>query len=267
MIEGILNGATWGANQVVLREGLKEFKSIFGRKGRGSFSNNSGYRTYTESTRGILIAKKHLKKAPIDITKGYSFQFNPQTVTDSKDTNYEVRGYTGLNYSDYIWTGGGERTISFQLFLDDTPQSKTSDFVPRQEADIISQEYSGSKEMSKGTIMDFLFEGNAYLPTRIHERGVLPEVDLIRSFLYPAPLGDTPTPKFSEGGVIDNTQFRPPQIVTLALGPIYVEGVVKDASVEYVLFDKDLTPIRANMNIVVSVFEYVEAGIDKVLNT
>ena len=245
-----------------------EFHSIFHRGFNSFYEANRESRSYSEATRGILIAKDALKRAPIDLKQGYKFQFNPQTVSDSKNTRYEVRGYAGLNYSDYIWSGGGERTLSFQLFLDNTPQSKTAFFNPEVEANVISQHYKGSSSTeSKGKIRDFSYEGNAYSNTRVHERGILPEVDLIRSFLYPKKLEGTETPAFSEGGVIDNTQFRPPQIAVLCLGPIYLEGVLMEATVEYTLFDKDLTPLRANMGITFSAFEFVEAGTDKVLNT
>jgi len=53
-------------------------------------------------------------------------------------------------------------------------------------------------------------------------------------------------------------QFRPPAIAVLSLGPLYLEGVIKSAPVTYTLFDQDLTPIRATIDIVFSVYEFEE---------
>lgn len=255
-------------------------------------------RAYT-STRGILIEKRYLDRTPLDLDKGHYFQFNPQTINDVKNTLYEVRGYTGLNYNDYIWSGGGERVISFQLFLDNTPQSKYAAFRPEAYGSSKANEIDGSNKgftydnsgritnadigkqyfskqlvdsavgAYKGVVEGFSqvflpkrgpsqlsMTGDAFSNSRVDERGILPEVEKIQSLLQPAILEGEATPMFAEGGVISSMQFRPPPVVVLALGPIYLEGVIKSAPVNYTLFDSDLTPIRGTIDIEFAVFEF-----------
>lgn len=270
----------------VTTAGLNSFVSVLRNRPSTAFSKSDGRfpRSYV-TTRGVIINKDFLRSKVIDLTKGYQFQFNPQSVTDSKAVNYETRGYTGLNYNDYIWGGGGERIITFQLFLDNTPQSKQRYFRPDAYGSKVAQEFktigssfsskkepifSGVRDEVDSTLRtlrnsvspangpsDFEFMPNeAYSLSRVHERGILPEVELIQSFLYPAPLTGEKTPLFAEGGVVTGTQFRPPATAVLTLGPLYLEGVVKSAPVNYTLFDKDLTPLRGTMDIEFAVFEF-----------
>lgn len=235
--------------------GLGQFKSIFQRIQGGGWGNPSRYPRGYSNTRGILIAREAIRRKELDFSEAYYFQFNPQQVSDVKEALYEIRPYGGLSYNDYIWNGGGERIISFQLFLDNTPQSKTSIFRPTaynsQEANTIVPE-------SKNSDGSFEFVGEAFSVSRVHERGILPEIEKIQSFLYPAKVGDERTPRFSEGGVISAIQFRPPDVVVLALGPIYLEGFIKSAPITYSLFDSDLTPLRATVDIEFAVTEYAE---------
>ena len=287
----------------VKQAGIGAFTSLLTPAPSRAYSEGRNHREYV-STRGILIAKSKLTtNLNSVIGNGYYFQFNPQTIQDSKDTQYETRGYTGLAYTDYYWKGGGERVISFQLFMDNTPGSKTRMFRPTaygsklanepssvknfgyigEDGSVVSQNGSGvgraegAREYFKGEVESmaksmqssfvnyfapksgpagFDLQGDAFSNTRIDERGILPEVELIQSFLYPEPLNGEETPKFAEGGVISSTQFRPPATVVFALGPIYLEGIIKAAPVTYTLFDKDLTPLRATVNIEIAVFEY-----------
>lgn len=235
-----------------------QFNSIFSR-GADSFSRaNSGGRAYKNTVRGIIIDREELDEPVPDLNKGYKFQFNPETLSDDKGTNYEVRPYLGLSYNDYIWVSGGERLLNFRLFMDNTPQSKTEYFNPTQTAKEIDKNvYHSSEGLSDyAKPLDFRYNGNAFSTRRVHERGILPEVEYIQSFLYPAALKGEKTPLFSEGGVISSNQFRPPKSVVLCLGPLYFEGVIKSAPVEYILFDQDLTPIRANVQITFAAYEF-----------
>lgn len=288
----------------VATAGRSEFMSIFRNKPSRAFGEdpNRYPRPYT-STRGILINKELVDgvKTP-DLKKGYQFQFNPQTITDVKSTLYETRQYAGLPYNDYIWGGGGERIISFQLFLDNTPQSKQRSFRPTAYGSKLAKEFktegtgytfdensgkytldkrrfgsgfvdelkSQAKSIkesvtpSKGPSSFKYIDNDAYSTSRVDKRGILPEVELIQSFLYPAPLTGETTPLFAEGGVVSMNQFRPPATVILAIGPLYLEGVVKSAPVTYTLFDQDLTPIRGTVDIEFAVFEFenIERQID-----
>ena len=281
----------------VATAGLKEFLSVLRPKNSRAFGDDSSryYRAYT-NTRGILINKEFVT-GKTDLSKGYRFQFNPQTIDDIKQTIWEARNYTGLAYNDYIWSHGGERTISFQLFLDNTPGSKTPAFRPKnygsQEARTpstkngytfdsqgrltgngnkhymgqaaVENAWSDIKSAGLGAARVFApgmgpssieWVGAAHSLRRVHERGILPEVELIQSFLYPAAINNETTPLFASGGIISENQFRPPVTAILCIGPIYLEGHVSAAPVHYTLFDDDLTPIRATIDIEFMVYEF-----------
>lgn len=276
--------------------GLSAFTSLLRSKPSKAFGNdpNRYPRPYI-ATRGLMINKELVEgQTKPDLTLGYQFQFNPQTVTDTKSTLYETRGYAGLPYTDYIWGGGGERIITFQLFLDNTPQSKQRYFRPTSYGSKIAKELKTKGEgftydentgrytldkryfgqglvdevasvakslknsivPSRGPDSFEYIDNEAFSTSRVDERGILPEVELIQSFLYPAPLSGELTPLFAEGGVVNTSQFRPPATVILTMGPLYLEGVVKSAPVTYTLFDQDLTPIRGTVDIEFAVFEF-----------
>ena len=287
-----------GTNPIssVRKAGMSSFVSVLRNKVSKSFSSDPGryHRPYV-STRGILIRKDYVEGvASIDLNKGYRFQFNPSTIQDVKETLYEVKHYAGLAYNDYVWSGGGERNITFQLFLDNTPQSKQRHFRPESYGSSLATEfetnnvgYSYNSETgeyttnrlnrgkqllgevtsigktlkesvipSKGPSRFGYVDNGAYSISRVDERGILPEVERIQSFLYPATKEDEATPLFYEGGVVSSNQFRPPSVAILALGPLYLEGIVRSAPVKYTLFDSDLTPIRATIDLTFSVFEF-----------
>lgn len=280
----------------VTAAGLNDFVSLLRTKPSRAYGDVRD-RAYVK-TRGIIINKEFLRSNPIDLNKGYQFQFNPQTIEDVKTTLYEHRGYAGLPYVDHIWGGGGERLITFELFLDNTPASHTPAFRPQEYGSELANDlesantkgygngdrlqasgpnnyfgkgfvgeavsiYNTVKSQIKGLSpakkpSQFTWSDDSKRTTRVHERGVLPEVELLQSFLYPAPLVGEETPKFAEGGVVSSNQFRPPATAVLCIGPLYLEGVIKALPIKYTLFDEDLTPIRATVNVEFSVFEFVE---------
>lgn len=280
-----------------------EFISVLqNNPSKALFEGSRGSRPYV-STRGILINKDYVNgiKTP-DFSLGYVFQFNPQTINDIKGTLYETRQYAGLPYNDYIWGGGGERIITFQLFLDNTPQSKQRYFRPTAYGSKLANEidnngsgytfdehsgrYNKSEEglnvgllneiasvsktireslvPTKGPSSFDYVDNGAYSDTRVSERGILDEVEKIQSYLYPALNRTDETPLFSEGGVVNTEQFRPPVTLILSLGPLYLEGVLKSAPITYSLFDKDLTPLRGTIDVEFAVFEF--ENIEKQIN-
>lgn len=290
----------------VATAGLKEFLSLLRPKNSKAFGGDSDryYRAYT-NTRGILINKDFVSGGVPQLEKGYRFQFNPQTIDDIKQTIWETREYTGLAYNDYIWSHGGERTISFQLFLDNTPGSKTPAFRPTsygsKEAHMVVSDakaytydsqgritgngnkhyigqstvenaWSDIKSAGLGAARVFApgmgpksmeWKGQGHSLRRVHERGILPEVELIQSFLYPANLTGESTPLFASGGIVSENQFRPPVTAILCIGPLYLEGHVSAAPVHYTLFDADLTPIRATIDIEFTVYEFEQLSAQK----
>lgn len=286
----------------VTKAGMSEFLSLLRPKPSKAFGDDSSryFRPYV-NTRGVIINKSFLRGSSTDLTKGYQFQFNPSTISDVKEAIYEGRTYIGLPYQDYIWGGGGQRTISFQLFLDDTPQSHIKSFRPtsiggkdaatlktnskftydetgritgtgeksRFGQALLNEAVAQGKSLYQGAIAPFMKasskpgkfewdENGSYSHSRTKERGVLDDVELIQSFLYPAPLTGENTPKFAEGGIVSMNQFRPPATAVLCVGPLYLEGIVRSAPVQYTLFDKDLCPIRATIDLEFTVFEFAE---------
>lgn len=277
-----------GLNPVnsVIDAGLEKFVSLFRNRTSNAYgAEDAGPRAYTKK-RGILVEKDAVTPYSINPERAYYFQFNPQTIDDVKNTLYSTREYAGLSYNDYIWSNGGERIISFQLFLDNTPQSKTSFFRPTEynrskEAWTLEGDrrgfgqrvgdYAKANLLPRGADMllkvsdnpkelRFNTSSGAYSKTRIDERGILPEIDIIRSFMMPAVPTGLALPKFSEGGIMNLDQFRPPPTIFLAIGPIFLEGIIKSAPVTYTLFDEDLTPIRGTVDIEFAAFEYEDVS-------
>lgn len=279
----------------VTSAGLNEFVSLLRTRPSNAYGAESFGRGYVK-TRGIIINKEFLKDKPIDLNRGYQFQFNPQTIDDIKTTLYGQRGYPGLPYVDHVWGGGGDRLITFELFLDNTPASHYQALRPTEYGSELASDLesantkgygNGDRLQAQGprnyfgkgvvdeiasigrtfknqvapdrSLKQFTWNrGNAFSNTRVHERGVLPEVELLQSFLYPAPKDGEATPKFAEGGVVKMNQFRPPAIAVLCVGPIYLEGVLRALPVKYTLFDADLTPIRATVNVEFAVYEFMD---------
>ena len=258
----LLNLAGISPINSVKTAGVKGFYSIFEKTPKYD-GYSSAPRPYI-TTRGMLVAKSGLRNLnPANI---YYFQFNPETINDTKETLYESRNYTGLAYNDYIWSGGGERTISFELFLDDTQESKGIGFRPftynqfgelTDEGELAKTKMNENKESSTNINSPQRVE-DVLSFQKLHKRGILDEVEKIQSFLYPAPLAGEATPKFASGGIISDNQFRAPETAVLAIGPIYLEGVVKSAPVTFTLFDSELTPVRGTINLEFSVFEFCE---------
>lgn len=266
----------------------KSFVSLFRMKASNAFSESKGTRPYV-NTRGYLISKKELFSLDDGLAlaqSGYMFQFNPQQFTDSKVSNFETRSYAGLPYVDYIWTGGGERQISFQLFIDDTPASHTRTFnadtyskladeikvqqEKTKEKFLSKKWFKGAAETALSSIGISLTEEpkalewksyGAYSHTRIHERGTLDAVERVTQYLYPQAewkYGRTkrPIPKFSTGGIVNVEQFRPPAVVVFSFGDnYYLEGIMRSANVTHTLFDADLTPIRSTIDVTLGIID------------
>lgn len=246
------------AVNTAVKAGLDKFYSLFLRRPTGATGGLTATPRAYVTSRGILIRKEDTQKPTVNIAHdGYYFQFNPERVSDSKGTEYSTVPYPGLNYNDYAWGHGGERIISFQLFLDDTPASHTAGFRPESYGSQLAWGLETEGD-TMGRKVDFLWKPtNAFSKTRISERGVMDAVDKITQFLYPAYTEDE-RPRFASGGIVDDVQFRPPSTAVLVLGPRYFEGIVKAAPVEYTLFDSDLTPIRATVNVEFAVYEFAD---------
>lgn len=53
----------------------------------------------------------------VDTTTTRSFQYYPETISDSRGVSYSSRDVLGGSHPIYQWTHGSERTISFSAVL------------------------------------------------------------------------------------------------------------------------------------------------------
>lgn len=185
------------------------------------------------TTRGLFAFKE-------DTSRLLFFQFNPTTITDSKDVQYEERQITGFDSAKVIWISGGSRPLNFQLFLDATEASRKN--------------YLGK---SGGPVLtsDEIF-------THDPSRGVLNQVEFLQSLQRPY-FPDANSPRFIRGGAINSPQFTPPPEVIFVYGNFYLEGVITSLSIEYSAFNRDLIPLRATADITFRVTEGQEVRINE----
>lgn len=216
-----------GRGEVSINRKAKEIGKLVDGTPPVTYKGSKGY----NSLRGLLVQEDDIDKAVI-------FQFNPETITESKSTNYASRSYTGLSFESLIWSGGGERLISFQLFLDATASSNTKAF----RKDVV---YGNAGHE------DLQFS---------RPRGVMDEVELLNSFLYPrmkknASSPSLPVPLFSAGGVVPENQFVPPPVAIFCYGEYYLRGIVKEVTTTHLLFNEKLISTRCTCDITFAVSE------------
>ena len=175
------------------------------------------------TNRGVLA----IDKDSFDKREALFFQFNPEQITDQKTVEYADRQKPGFDNADYIWSKGGGRTISFELMLDSSLSSYTPDIVT----------------------------SNGY--THDPKRGTLNQVEFLQSLVRPYQESGR-VPKFSRNGITpDTNRFSNPPQVAFAYGPIYLQGVITDLSIEHEAYNRNLAPIRSKASITFRVREDV----------
>ena len=55
--------------------------------------------------------------AEVDSGDIIHFKLNPESIEDSKDTEFASMAIPGMSHPRYQFTGGGERTLSFTIYL------------------------------------------------------------------------------------------------------------------------------------------------------
>lgn len=144
------------------------------------------------------------------------FQFNPETMSDNKAVNYADRNADLCgNAPGKVYTGGGDRTITFDLKL---------------------------HGMEQGT--------NRLIPNGL-DNGISNELAILRSFLYPssdawAALG---------GGAADGVRLTPPPRCIFGFGTKVLECVVTGMTISETQFNSFLAPVRADVNVTLTVIE------------
>jgi hypothetical protein len=146
-----------------------------------------------------------------------TFQYNPASVTDNKAVKYrDVQGELCGTAPDKEYTGGGDRTIGFKIYLHGLEQ--------------------GSNPLN---------------PTGF-DNGISTELAKLRSFLYPASdAWDTVGLLSDEGG---RTLKSPPTCV-FGFGAKLLEGVVTSMTINETQFNSFLAPVRAEVDVTLKVIE------------
>ena len=145
-----------------------------------------------------------------------TFQFNPESVNDNKAVNY-ADGQADLcgNAPGKVYTSGGDRTISFDLKL---------------------------HGLETGT--------NAINPTPL-DNGISTELAKLRSFLYPK---EDAWAVFSFGSESGRRISSPPTCI-FGFGTKILECIVTAVTVNETQFNSTLAPVRADVNITLTVIE------------
>jgi len=225
--------------------GRDKFYSLFRKPNATTGKFQSKERGYSE-LRGLFVPKK--RGIPgFDESRKFLFQFNPAEVTVDKEAAYNPRIYSGLDFNDYIWANGGAKTISFSLFMDCTPGS-----------------YYDYFRKTDGTSFSIYNEIETLKPRKLAD-----EMELLESFLHPEipKNGTIKVPQFTSGGVVIPNQFYPPPVLIFVYGEFYLEGFLSSCSTKVTLFDEFLRPVRAEADIVFTVFERNEVKQNEALKT
>ena len=147
-----------------------------------------------------------------------TFQFNPDTIADNKAVRYSDRN-TELcgNAPGKVFTGGGDRTISFDLQL---------------------------HGLERGT--------NRLNPLPL-DNGISTELAKLRSFLYPKADAWTQLPSLFGGS--QGRRVQAPPTCLFGFGTRVLECVVTAITVNETQFNSLLAPVRADVNVTLAVIE------------
>jgi hypothetical protein len=145
----------------------------------------------------------------------YVFQFNPDTVSDTKAATYADR-HAELcgNAPGKLYTGGGHRTISFDIKMHGMEQGR-----------------------------------NPLIPIGL-ENGISNELAVLRSFMYP-----TTDAWAAFGGSEDGMRLPAPPTCIFGFGTKILECVVTDLSISETQFNSYLAPVRADVKATLVVIE------------
>lgn len=148
-----------------------------------------------------------------------TFQYNPTSVSDNKAANYADRAATlSGNAPGKVYTGGGHRTITFDLKLHGLEQGS-----------------------------------NALNPAAI-DNGISTELAKLRSFLYPkADVWGTLSGLV--GGAGTGRRLSSPPTCYFGFGTKILECVVTDIKITETQFNSALAPVRADVTVTLDVVE------------
>jgi len=147
-----------------------------------------------------------------------TFQFNPESVSDNKTVKYEDTQGDLCTAPGKTYTGGGDRTITFDIKL---------------------------HGMEQGT--------NKMLPTGL-DNGISTELAKLRSFLYPL---EGPFAALADlfGAASEGKQLPPPPTCIFGFGMKILECIVTDIAITETQFNSFLAPVRADVKVTLAVIE------------
>lgn len=149
-----------------------------------------------------------------------TFQFNPKSISDNKAVNYADRAATlSGNAPGKVYTGGGHRTISFDLKLHGLEQGS-----------------------------------NAINPTPV-DNGISTELAKLRSFLYPAADAWGSISSLLGIGSSTGKRLASPPTCYFGFGLKILECVVTDIRITETQFNSALAPVRADVTVTLDVIE------------
>ncbi|MFZ1985649.1 MAG: hypothetical protein WAU91_14620 [Desulfatitalea sp.] len=147
-----------------------------------------------------------------------TFQFNPESISDNKTANFSDRNaHLCGNWPGKVYTGGGHRTISFDLKL------------------------HGLEEGS-----------NALNPTAL-DNGVTTELAKLRSFMYP--MEDAWGSISGLLGAEEGRRLQSPPDCIFGFGTKILQCIVSEVTVNETQFNSLLAPVRADVSVTLVVNE------------
>lgn len=154
-----------------------------------------------------------------------TFQFNPDSINDNKQVNYADRNAELCgNAPGKIYTGGGHRTISFDLKLHGLEKGRNA---------LTTDKLSNLDALTNG---------------------ISSELATLRSYLYPKSDAWTTTAKLF-GLDSDGKRLASPPECIFGFGTKVLECVVTELTVNETQFNSRLAPVRADVSITLIVKE------------
>jgi hypothetical protein len=209
------------------------FSAIFLRNsvpasGANSAASQSPQYKRQEKPHGVVAIESSLNSSSeIDY---YRFQFNPTDLKSSKQPVYSDSEKPLVNYTNFNWNKGGGRTITFTLFIDAT-ELRFGEAA--QHVRVLSN--VSYREQIESVQKDIEF----------WER--------VKEPFIPASAGKL---EFVTGNFYaPSVKFYAPPILVFMYGDLYVRCVCTSSEIDVLLRDVNLRPVRANINVTLSVIE------------
>lgn len=201
----------------------------------------------------ILYAKGYFER--LDVTEYFYFQFNPETMDDSREVEYAVTKPIQSEQPLYEHISAGERTVKFQLFLNGLEDASG---------------YIGASNIKKKNLFDNIagraLEGAIGIGAKLlpFSEGIGTAAGVLNSYgLLPEFLGGTqmkPNPPVPQRNVLNDIDFLdellhgkgdkpPPEIRFHWEGYRNSRWIVTGLNFTTTMWDKNLFPLHVKVDI------------------